>query len=444
MNSKVAEVCNHLAQIAHLGLRSSVARNAAYLYLIQFANYIVPLIMIPYLVRVLGPADYGVVAFAQGFINYLMLFVEYGFNWSATRKISILREDHQAINRTALNVWAAKGLLSLAGFSVALLLIAIAPQLREVAWLLLVLYGLVLGNMLFPTWLFQGMERMVAISLINLGMKLSILAGVFLLVHRPEDTLVYAGLMGGGSVVAGLVGMVVAARMFHLRPMGVSWQGICGTLREGWVLFLSNASVGLYTEGNAFILGMLANHSVVGYYSAAEKIVKAIMRLLWPLCQAAYPRFSKMASESREKALLWGRRMLLLMGGTGFGLSLGIFLSAPFIVEVLLGSKFGPSITVMKIIALLPFLIAMSDVLGRQMMIPFGMDRAFTAILFVAGVLNVLFAVLLAPKWQANGMAFSVLLSELFITLTMFAYLYRRGFCMVPIKEVFGWLKNAF
>jgi len=67
--------------------RSHIVQNAVSLYLIQFANYIVPLIiMMPYLVRVLEPAGYGAVAFAQGFINYLMLFVEYGFDWSATRR----------------------------------------------------------------------------------------------------------------------------------------------------------------------------------------------------------------------------------------------------------------------------------------------------------------------------------------------------------------------
>jgi len=64
--------------------------------------------MVPYLVRVLGPAGYGAVAFAQGFINYLMLFVEYGFNWSATRKISVHQQDQQNVNQTAFRVCPAK------------------------------------------------------------------------------------------------------------------------------------------------------------------------------------------------------------------------------------------------------------------------------------------------------------------------------------------------
>ncbi|HXG36598.1 MAG TPA: flippase [Dehalococcoidia bacterium] len=444
MNGKVCvayNIFNTLSEIVRAGLKSGVARNAASLYLIQFANYIVPLIMVPYLVRVLGPAGYGAVAFAQGFINYLMLFVEYGFDWSVTRKISVQRENLEAVNHTALHVWTAKGLLAVVGFVVLLALTPLVAKLGEVRWLLLALYGLVLGNVLFPTWLFQGMERMVAISVINLGMKLSVLAGVFLLVKRPEDALLYAGLLGGGSLLAGLTGVAVAFWMFGLRPGRVSFGGVWEALKEGWVLFLSKASVSLYTAGNAFILGMLTNHTVVGYYSAAEKIVKSLLGLLGPIAQAAYPRFSKLAAESKERALFWGRRMLLLMGSAGFAISVGILAGANIIVSPLLGSQFGPSVPVMRILAFLPFLISLSNVLGIQLMIPLGKDRAFTLILFGAGVLNVSLALLLAPAWHERGMAVAVLLSEIFVTSAMFLYLAKVGLSVISARRAVPRLK---
>ncbi|PWH19824.1 MAG: flippase [Anaerolineae bacterium] len=424
-----------LRSVIHDGLKSSIVHNAVSLYLMQFANYLVPLIMVPYLVRVLGPTGFGAVSFAQGFINYLMLFVEYGFDLSATRKISVQRENLESVNRIALHVWAAKGLLSVVGFAVLIALMSLVPTLGEVRWLLLALYGLVLGNALFPTWLFQGMERMVTISVINLGLKLSILAGVFLLVKQPEDAVLYAGLLGGGSLLAGLTGAVVAFWMLGLRIGRVSASGVWEALKDGWLLFLSKASVSLYTAGNAFILGMLTNHAVVGYYSAAEKIVRSLLGLLSPISQAAYPRFSKLAAESKEKALIWGRRMLLLMGSAGFAISLGILVGVNIIVSVLLGSEFGPSVTVMRILAFLPFLIALSNVLGIQLMIPFGKDRTFTLILFGAGVLNVCLAVLLTPKWHEKGMAVAVLLSEIFVTLTMFLYLIGIRLSLISVKK---------
>jgi PST family polysaccharide transporter len=162
---------------------------------------------------------------------------------------------------------------------------------------------------------------------------------------------------------------------------------------------------------------------MVGYYSVAEKIVKAMLGILTPVSQAAYPRFSKLAAESKAEALFWGRRMLFLMGGIGFGLSVVIFLSAPLIVGILLGTQYRPSILAIKIISFLPFLVALSNVLGIQLMVPFGMDRGFTWILFTAGLLNVSLAVLLVPPWQAAGMAISVLISEIFVTLAMSIFL---------------------
>ena len=76
---------NLYTQIIGTALRSSVAKNAASLYVIQSANYILPLITIPYLVRVLGPAGFGAVAFCQSLIAYFMIFVDYGFAWPARK-----------------------------------------------------------------------------------------------------------------------------------------------------------------------------------------------------------------------------------------------------------------------------------------------------------------------------------------------------------------------
>ncbi|MEM1944277.1 MAG: flippase [Nitrososphaerota archaeon] len=420
MNGKVSTTFGSLSEVVRAGLKSTVARNAASLYLIQFANYMVPLVMVPYLVRVLGPASYGAVAFAQGLVNYLMVFVEYGFDWSATRKISVHRENLEAVNQTALPVWAAKVLLALAGFVLLLALMVLVPKIRDVKWLLLALYGIVLGNALFPTWLFQGMERMVAISVINLGTKLSILVGVFLLVKRPDDAVLYASLLGGGSLVAGLTGAVVAFWMFGLRPRRVYPGEVWEVLKEGWVLFLSKASVSLYTVGNAFILGMLTNHTVVGYYTAAEKIVRGLLGLLGPISQATYPRFSKLAAESRERALIWGRRMLLFMGSIGSLISAAVYLFASLISSLILGLQYERSIAVIRILSPIILLIAMNNTLGVQILFPFRQERLVTGVVFAAGLINIVVALLLVPSLAEKGMAISVLIAEIFVTISYY------------------------
>ncbi|TDA70350.1 MAG: flippase [Clostridia bacterium] len=419
MNLAIHTLRQDMNLILKAALRSSVAKNAGSLYVIQIANYVVPLITVPYLVRVLGPAGYGTVAFGQSLTAYFTLFVDYGFALSATRKISVNRGDQVAISRTVFNVWAAKMLFCIAGMVVLLVLVSLVPKLHDMAALLFVLYGSVLGNTLFPVWLYQGMEKMVAISVINLVMRLLVVIGIFTIIHQPDDYLLYAGLTSLGAVAAGVAGVVVAFHMFKLRPALPSWRGIWEEMAGGWTLFLSQASVSLYTVGNAFILGLLTNNTVVGYYSAAEKIVKAIVGMLSPVSQAAYPRFSKMASESKALALQWGRRMLFFMGGIGLILSVALFAGAPMIVRIVLGPGYEPSIMVIRVLAALPLLIGVSNILGIQLMLPFGKDKKFTAILFSAGLINIVLALILAPLLEATGMALSVLTSEVFVTSAM-------------------------
>jgi len=405
-------------------LRSNVIKNIFSLYIIHFANYLLPLIVVPYLVRVLSPSGFGIVSFAQSLIAYLTIFVDYGFALSATRKISVYRNNKIEVSRIFFNVLAAKGFLGLIGFIVLLLLTSLIPQFKEISTLLIILYGTIVGNILFPIWLFQGLEKMVFISVINLTTKILMVMGIFLFVKSSQDYLLYAIILSVSSMFAGFIGIILALWRFKIDFTMPSLQGIWKELKDGWILFLSMASVSLYTAGNPLILGLLTNnHTIVGYYSAAERIVKAILGLLGPISQAVYPRFSKMAAESKDLALQWGKRMLVLMGCIGFFLSFVIFLSSPLIVRLILGSDYIPSIAVMQILAWLCFLIAVSNVLGIQIMLPFGRDKAFTSIIFGAGVINVILAVLLVPTWYELGMALSVLISELFVTAAMFIYL---------------------
>lgn len=409
------------------GLRSSVGRNTLSLYSIQFANYILPLITVPYLVRVLGAERFGTLAFGQGLMAYFSSIVSYGFDWSATRKISVERNKVEALSSVAANVWGAKFLLCILSFLSLLLLIQLVPRVGDVSTLMIVLFGGVFGSVLFPTWLFQGLERMGPISWINLSVRSLVVVAMFFVVRRPQDFIVYAALSSSAAIVAGLLGVGIAFQSLELRLTWPTWSGILDSLREGWVLFLSSSAIVLYTAGNAFILGLLANDVVVGYYTAGERIVRAIVNLLGPLSQALFPRFSRLAHESKAAALLWGKKLLLAMAGSALVLSVVTIVGAEPIVRVVLGTNYHPSVSVVRILALLPFLIAISGVLGVQLMIPFGREKAILLIVLAAGCLNLALASVLARIWKADGMAISVLLAEVFTCVGYFAYLWRAG-----------------
>lgn len=413
-------------------LSSALGRNVLSLYILQFANYMLPFIIVPYLVRVLGPEKFGMIAFGQSLVTYCVLLVNYGFDLSATRSIARQRNNLQQIGKIAWAVWGAKILLCVLSLILLTGVIAFVPRFRAMSCLLYILFGIVIGNVLFPQWLFQGLEQMVIISVINLGVRLLITAGIFIVIRQPEDFLKYAALLSGQWIGAGIIGFIWSITRLRIPVKLPALDDLICVLREGWTVFLSTAAISLYTTSNTFILGLLANNTIVGYYAAAEKVVKALHGLVSPLSQGFYPRVSNRASFSREEGLRWASRALVYMGGLGLIISLVLVTLAPLIVNILLGPKYSPAISVMRVLATLPFLIALSNVFGIQVMLPFHLDRAFFTILVVAGLINILTALLLVPIWGAMGTAISVAFTEFYVTATMFFYLKSKN--LLPIR----------
>jgi PST family polysaccharide transporter len=412
-----------LSRVTRTEGRRRVARNAFFLYLIQASDYVIPLITVPYLVRALGPERYGTVGFGAGVMALVALLVDYGFVLTATRQVSVERGDSAAVSRTAASVWGAKALV--AGVVLALLaaLTRFVPRLGEIAAVLFLQCGRVVGGIVSSQWLFQGMERMSVLSAINLAGSLVVTACIFLFIHDPADYLILAGLQGGAALLAGAVAVGVAVRLFRLQPPVPRPRDILQKLRGGFAVFFSTTCASLYTTANSAILGLLTNDATVGFYVAAEKLVGAVRSLMSPISQAIYPRLSRLAAESKTRALHWSRYLVLVSGGLGAALCLGLWIGAPLATRILFGEHFAPSVAVIRILAPLAFLVGLSNVFGIQIMLPFGRDRAFSRILLGAGAINVGLALLLAPRWQAPGMAAAVLTAELFVTASMGIYL---------------------
>jgi PST family polysaccharide transporter len=196
-------------------------------------------------------------------------------------------------------------------------------------------------------------------------------------------------------------------------------------LKDGWHLFLSTASVSLYQATNTVVLGFVAGSVAVGHYSAAEKIVQAAQSLLSPITQSLYPRVSRLMHESRSEAFALLRRILRIQGSLSLAISLTLLLGAPLITTVLYSPQYAETTLVLRWLAPIPLLVALSNVFGIQTMLPMGMSRSVSRILLTAGLLNVGLLFVLTPLFGAPGTAISVSTTELFVTGVM-ALILRR------------------
>ena len=285
---------------------------------LQGTNYVLPLITFPYLVQVLGVEYFGLLAFATAVIAYFSIIVDYGFNLTATREISIHRENKEKIVEIFSAVMTIKIVLMIFSFILLSLIVFSFERLSSNWEVYLITFGTVIGQVLFPIWFFQGMERMKYISYLNIFAKVLFTIAIFVFVKEQSDFYLVPLLTSIGFIFAGIWSLVLIYREFDVK---FKWQSI-STLKsyfiDGWHIFVSRIYVNIYTTTNIILLGLFINNTAVGYYSIAEKIVVAIGGLFQPANQTIYPYLARKYKENFELFLSFIKKISLVFLAISF------------------------------------------------------------------------------------------------------------------------------
>ncbi|HED38769.1 MAG TPA: flippase, partial [Ignavibacteria bacterium] len=398
-----------IKEIFNSPTKKRLVENFFSLSFLQISNYLLPLITLPYLVRVLGPEKFGLLAFYQSFIQFFYIITDYGFNFSATRDISIHREDKAKISLIFCTVMIVKTILVLFSlFVVTIIVLTISKFSKE--WLVIYLsFGFVIGQALFPRWFFQGVEKMKLLSIMSILAKLFFTVLVFIIIKKPSDYIYVPLLNSLGLILVGIISLIFVKKSFKVKIVKPSLAELKHQIKEGWHLFISTLATSLYTTANSFILGLFTNNTVVGYYSAAEKIIRAIQDLISPIFYTVYPYLSKLVNESREKALDFIKQILKYVSFFTFIISIIVFIFAEFISRIVLGNNFNNSIIIIKILTIIPFLGGINIILTSLTMLSFNYKKEFSKIIITAGLINVFSAFLLVPVYFAIGSAIAVI-----------------------------------
>ncbi len=384
----------------------ALAENFLSLSTLQVLVYVIPLITLPYLTRVLGVANYGLVNFAIAFNTYFQILTDYGFGLSAVREISVNRDDPERVSEIFSSVMIIKGVLTVVSFSMLLGIIMTVPRFSA-NWVIYVFaFGLVVGSTLSPMWFYQGMERMKYITLLNVLTNLIFLATIFIFIRGPSDYLYVPLLQSLGTITAGLISLwIIRTRFnvrFHLPPWGVIWE----IFRDSTQFFLSRASVSIYTSSNSFFLGLFAGNAAVGYYSAAEKLYTAAQGLYSPLLQVTYPYMAKTRNKAFHRKVL---RYSMILNTV---LCTFIIIFAPHIIRLLFGAGYMPSAGVLRLLAVALMVVIPSILLGYPFLAVLGQQRYANGSVVVGSLIHLAMLLAVAPFMSIYIVALLVIITE--------------------------------
>lgn len=387
-----------------------VVTNAVSLYAVQVSGYILPLVTVPYLTRVLGPEGFGKISFAQSLSLWASIIIEFGFNLSGTRLVVLHREDHGRLAELAADIMGAKLLLSTAVVALFLFLGAWIPLFRNEPGLMIWVLSSTLAMGFSPAWYFQGTERLALVSALEVALRAVSVLLIFWLVRDTGDAWRYLALNASASLLTTAITLWMVYREVDWR-----WPRITGalrTIRSNWGMGAFRGVEQLYTSANAFLLGLLAPSQAVGYFSGAERLAKAGVSLMGPLSQALYPYMNRLVATDRDRAQSLVHRLVVVLGGLGAAAAAGGMLLAPWVVPLVLGQEYGPSVLSFRWLVWLVPLRGVNSVLTMQWLFPHGRESLANLSMIGATCASLLLALVLVPRLGHVGMAIAAVAAE--------------------------------
>jgi PST family polysaccharide transporter len=406
--------------------RKKLFSNFAALSVIQGANFILPILIMPVVIRRIGADHFGLISVAQVVMIYLSTLSDYGFNLTATRDVAMNRADKERVSRIFSSVLASKSILCVLCYGLLCGLMAFVPFMREHFILYQLAFVYVIGQSLLVSWFFLGIEKMQYITISTLFSKVLFLILVFFFVRGPQDTPLFLFFAGIGNVAAGLFSIWLAARVFGLELLRPLRDDIVHELREGWQITLSNLSINTFQYVNVLVLRFFFNDLIVGYYSIAERVFYAVRQVLSTFSQAIYPHLCQLTREGKRQvaAFLKGFYLPFLILLT-IGCAL-LYILSPLIISFLMGSqKADLPVLLLRILAFVPVIVCL-NIPANLLLLAFDCKSSYVRVLAGTAVFNLVANLVLCRSWGPVGTSISIVLTELFLTIGLNWALYKN------------------
>ena len=387
-----------------------------------------------YVGRILLAEGVGHVAFANNVVSYFILFATLGLSSYGTREVAKVQNDQNKKNVLFTELFVVNSIcttISLLCFAIFILVV----HKTSGDFILYVCCGIpLLFNYANIDWVYRGQEEYGYIVCRSLVVKVLMIVALFVFVHKSEDYVIYAliaSLATSGNYLFNI---------FHVRKY-VHFDFSCLNLFRHWksilIIFAGDIVASIYMKLDILMLGLMSDSAYVGYYDYAQKTVVVIITICVSFSDAFLPRLSSYYESAREKFLELVNIGLKLLIFLTIPFGAGAVLLAPCLIEILYGDNFLPSILTLRIFSSLIVIRGIGDLICWKVLVSIGCERIRVPILLSSGVLNILLNFILIPVWKHNGAAFASVVSEFFVTVSIFIYVLKRIHFLFPVKLFF-------
>ena len=412
--------------------KASVIKNYIYNTVYQVLVLTAPLITTPYVSRVLGATGIGIYSYAQSIATYFMLAGAVGTTIYGQREIAFARDDKK---RRSEVFWQIT-LLRCAGVFIFgliyFLIFGFGTEYRSVYQVLMVE---IIATAFDVSWFFMGLENFKITVIRNTFIKLIGIFAVFLFVKSSDDVLIYTMCLTL-PIFIGNISLWFSLPKYLVK-VKIHPHNVIEYLKPSLILFLPQLAIEVYTVLDKTMLGIFAsNIDEVGYYTQASKIIKVALTLVTSLGTVMLPAMSYAFAQGKTEVIVKSiKKAFHFVFMLGFAILFGICGVAKTFVPIFFGPEYDEVAVLMIVISPILIIISMSNVIGKQYLLPTKQEKYYTISVFTGAAVNFVLNWVLIMEFDAIGASIATVCAELSVLLVQ-TFLVRKQLnlfkCFLP------------
>ena len=397
-------------------------------FIYQFGNYILPFLIIPFLINKLSLETYKDFVVIQTLVIFFAVLVSYGLDLFGVRYVSSNWKVKRICKQFLYISLISRIIIFLCCCILLFISLCVLTKYNITYWILCFFW--LSSFVLQSNWYLQGVGDFKFIALYGLIPKLILYPFVFIFIHNDRDAWIYLLLCGLANYLSNIIMFRHAMKSldgvaFSSRRLG---RKIWLFLRKGWYLFLSQASITLISYANIFFLPLVLDAKSFVVFSTADRVVKVLSIATTPVLNVLFPYISSLIPCNKEKAFLLISRISLI--------SILIFLFC-YIIYIMIGHHFVqllfPKIATQLYLVLLCLLfnvlfVFLNNLYGTQIGLNFGKDRIFSKIVASNGLLSIMLMSAGGVMFSLNGVVISSLYVQISILVCMYLLSKKCGY----------------
>ncbi|MCG3817834.1 oligosaccharide flippase family protein [Photobacterium damselae] len=392
-----------------------------YLMVYQICNFILPLLILPFLIKVLSYDAYQNLVVSQSYIFIAIAFVTFGFDIKATKELATKNITDK------FNYISSIYMIRFVIFLPIVLIYILTVNSNN---LLINFFSIVWVFSFFVNcnWYFYAMEDFKYVSVLNLISKIFIMPCIFFFIHSDKDVWYYFLLSAIAAIIPSIILFFKMIRDFHnVEKCTLKISNIRKDFIEVLPIFLSQVGVLLLANITTILLPIWLTSKEFTIFNLSDRIVRIISMLTAPISNAMFPYFSKM-SDDKDKMFKIIRKISMLSIFCFSVLYVIYFLVGKYTLSLIFPELYLDIFKLLSFMLIIPLMVFNNNLFGNQIGLNLGGDIKFSKVVMFCGILNVLLICILAPFLSIIGVMISVIFSQLLILIGMYHIAHIKGF----------------